>query len=149
MAVAEKIEQDLKAAMRAQDVDRLSTLRMLTAALKNAQIEQREKFSDDTAIAVLRREAKKRKEAGEAFTTGGRLELAAKELAELQIIESYLPAQLSAEQIEAAVTEAVSAAGGAPQFGQVMKVAMQKLKGQADGKVVGEMVKKILARTSG
>lgn len=135
--------------MRAQDVDKLSTLRMLTAALKNAQIEQREKFSDDTAIAVLRREAKKRKEAGEAFTTGGRPELAAKELAELHIIESYLPAQLSAEQIEAAVAEAASAAGDAPQFGQVMKVAMQKLKGQADGKVVGEMVKKILARTSG
>ncbi len=145
MTLIDRISQDIKDAMRASDSERTSTLRLLLASLRNAEIADKKNFSDEIALSVLQREAKKRAEAAAAYVKGNRPELAQKEQNELQLIAAYLPAQLTREEVAAAVDEAIAASGDQRQFGAVMKLAMQKLKGQADGKVVSEIVKEKLS----
>jgi uncharacterized protein YqeY len=141
MALVEQVDKDLMAAMKAKEELRLSVLRMMKAALKNKQIEVGKPLDDPAAIAVLRTLVKQRHESAEAFHKGGREDLAGKEEAEVKIIETYLPAAASDEEIDAAVVAAIAETGAttAKDLGKVMKAAMAKLADKnADGKRVNE-----------
>jgi uncharacterized protein len=141
MTLAEKVEKDLVAAMKAREELRLSVLRMAKTSLKNKQIELGNPLTDDQAIAVLRTLIKQRRDSADQFRKGGREELATKEEAETEILQTYLPAEANDEEIGAAVAAAIEETGAAgPQdLGKVMKAAMQKLAGKnADGKRVNQ-----------
>ena len=144
MSISEQVEKDLVAAMKAREELRLSVLRMAKTALKNKQVELGKALSDDEAIAVLRTLVKQRRDSVEQFRKGGREDLAAKEEAETEILQTYLPAAASDEEIVAAVAAAIAETGasGPQDLGKVMKVAMQKLAGKnADGKRVNQTVR--------
>ncbi|OGY64214.1 MAG: hypothetical protein A3I89_02330 [Candidatus Harrisonbacteria bacterium RIFCSPLOWO2_02_FULL_41_11] len=142
----EKLNQDLKNAMKSGDTGKLSVLRMVSASLHNKQIEKGKDavLSDDEVIEVLRREAKKRKESIEAFEKGGRPELADKEKTELVLIEAYLPKQMSREEVVVAVEKVLAGLADKSNQGLVMKAVMGELKGKADGKMISEVVKEKL-----
>jgi uncharacterized protein len=133
----------MRAAMKARDSARVSALRMLMSAVKNTEVERGHELTDEEVIEVAAREARRRRESIEAFRSGGRDDLVQKESAELSILESYLPAQLSAEELERIVDEAIAETGAASpkEMGAVMKVVMPKIKGRADGSVVSAAVK--------
>jgi uncharacterized protein YqeY len=144
MSIMEKVEKDLVTALRAQEALKLSVLRMMKAALMNKRSERGKDVDDTEALAVLRTLAKQRHESVEAFRKGGREDLAAKEEAEIKIVEAYLPAAASDEDIEEAVAAALAETGAtAPKdVGRAMKAAMAKLAGKnADGKRVSERVR--------
>jgi hypothetical protein len=144
MTIVETIEKDLVAALRAQETLKLSVLRMVKAALMNKKVEHGKAVDDPEALAVLRTLAKQRRESVEAFRKGGRTDLADKEEAEIKIVEAYLPAAASDEDIDAAVAEAIAETGAstAKDFGKAMKAAVAKLAGKnADGKRVSEKVR--------
>src|SRR5579863_5958075 len=152
MALTEQIDQDLVRAMKARDELRLSTLRMMKSALKLKQVELGKPLDDAVAAAVLRTLVKQRHDSAEQFRKGGREELASKEEAEIKIVESYLPASASDEEIDAAVAAAIVEVGGetgavgAKDMGKMMKAAMAKLAGKsADGKRVSEKVRSKLS----
>ncbi len=142
MTILERVEKDLVAAMKAREDLRLSVLRMMKAALKNKQIELSKPLDDDQAFTVLRTLVKQRHDSAEQFRKGGREELAAKEESEIKIVQGYLPAAASDEEIEAAVAAAITEAGatGAKDLGKVMKAAIAKLK-NADGRRVNEIAR--------
>lgn len=142
------VQDDLHAAMRAHDRLRAGTLRMVLTSITNAEVagtEHRE-LTDDDVLSVIAKEAKKRKEAASAYSEAGRDELAAQENAELEILETYLPAQLGDDDLRALVAEAIveTGASGMQQMGQVMKVAQAKVAGRADGGRVAALVKETL-----
>jgi len=144
MSVVEKIDHDLVAAMKARDELRLSVLRMAKTALKLKQVEHGRPLEDSEALGSLRTLVKQRHESAEQFRHGGREELATKEEAEIKILEEYLPATASEQEIEAAITTAISETGAlsAKDIGKVMKSAMAKLAGKTvDGKRVNEKVR--------
>lgn len=144
MSISEQVEKDLVTAMKAREELRLSVLRMAKTALKHKQVELGKALSDDEAIAVLRTLVKQRRDSVEQFRKGGREDLAAKEEAETEILQTYLPAAASDEEIVAAVAAAIAETGasGPQDLGKVMKVAMQKLAGKnADGKRVNQTVR--------
>lgn len=144
MPIVEQVEKDLVAAMKAREELRLSALRMAKTALKNKQIELGKPLNDDQAVAVLRTLVKQRRDSAEQFRKGGREDLATKEENEIEILQVYLPAEASDEEIAAAVTAAIEETGAAgPQdLGKVMKAAMSKLAGKnADGRRVNQMVR--------
>lgn len=144
MTISEQVEKDLVAAMKAREELRLSVLRMAKTALKHKQVELGKALNDDEAIAVLRTLVKQRRDSVEQFRKGGREDLAAKEEAETEILQTYLPAAASDEEIVAAVAAAITetGAGGPQDLGKVMKLAMQKLAGKnADGKRVNQTVR--------
>lgn len=134
----EQIQADTREAMKAKDSDRVGVLRMLSSAI---QLDAKE--GDGDAIAVLQRERKKRIEAAEAYEDGDRAEQAASERAEAELIETYLPAQLSDDELNAIVADAISQTGaeGMGDMGKVMGVAMGKTEGRADGKRVSAAVR--------
>lgn len=141
MGLLEQVEKDLVAAMKAQEALKLSVLRMMKAALTNKKIELGKPLGDTEAIAVLRTLVKQRHDSVEAYRKGGRDDLADKEAAEIKIVENYLPAAASEEEVEAAVAAAIAETGaaGPKDLGRVMKAAMAKLAGKnADGKRVNE-----------
>lgn len=148
----EKIQADTKEAMRAKEELRLSVLRMLSSAIHNREIEKRAKsgkeeiITEEETVAVIRSEAKKRRDAIAEFEKGGRKDLADKEAAELKILESYLPAEISEEEIAETVKEVVAGAGEVTgkDFGRVMGEVMKRVKGQASGEKVVHAVKKAL-----
>ena len=142
----EKLTQELKEAMKSGNADKVGVLRMLNAALHNQAIAKGKDavLTDEEVMEVLRREAKKRKESVEAFTKGGRPELAGKERVELVLIEVYLPKQMSREEVAAAVEKILAGLADKSNQGLVMKAVMQELKGKADGKMVREVVKEKL-----
>ncbi|MBC8413394.1 MAG: GatB/YqeY domain-containing protein [Nitrospira sp.] len=146
MSISDKLSNDLKNAMKSGDKEKLSILRMIISALKNIEIESREKASDDDTLKILRSFQKRAKDSINQFSTAGRTDLADKEKAELAIITGYLPSQLSEDDIINAVREAADALGatGPADMGKVMREAMTRLKGQADGKLVNTIVKQIL-----
>lgn len=139
--ILEQIQSDTRAAMKAGEKERVGTLRMVASA-----IQQDAKLGDDDAVAVLQRERKKRLEAADAFAEGGRDEQAAAERMEAELIEGYLPAQLSDAELEKLVADAVEQTGAASmqEMGQVMGVVMPKVKGRADGKRVSAAVRERL-----
>jgi uncharacterized protein YqeY len=144
MTIVEKVEKDLVVALKAQDALKLSVLRMMKAALMNKKVEHGKAVDDQEALAVLRTLAKQRHESVEAFRKGGREDLAAKEAAEIKIVELYLPAAASEEEIDAAVAAAILETGAstAKDMGKAIKAAMAKLAGKnADGKRVSEKVR--------
>jgi len=141
MDIVQKVEQDLVAAMKGREELRLSVLRMMKTALKLKQVELTRPLEDPEALAVLRTLVKQRHESAEQFRKGGREELASKEEAEIKIVEEYLPAAASDEEIEAAVMAAIADTGAstAKDLGKVMKAAMAKLAGKnVEGKRVNE-----------
>jgi len=143
------LRTDLHASMREQDKLRSETLRMALTAITNEEVSGKtaRELSDDEVLKVLAREAKKRREAATAYTGAKRPELAAKEEAELAILEAYLPAQLSDADLEALVAQAITETGatGMAQMGQVMKVASAQVAGRADGGRVAAIVKSVLS----
>lgn len=145
MTLKERIIADITIAQKAGEATRLGTLRMLSAALQNREIEKRGKgestpLTDDEITAVLVKEAKKRTEAVMLYAQGGREDLKKKEEAELEIIYTYIPRPISREEVEK-VVDAVIVALGSREFPVVMKEASVRLKGSADGKMVAEIVK--------
>jgi uncharacterized protein len=144
MALTEQVDKDMVAAMKAREELRLSTLRMMKTALKLKQVETGQSLDDAAAVAVLRTLVKQRHDSVEQFRKGGREEMAAKEEAEIKIIEGYLPAAASDQEIDAAVSAAIAETGAtlAKDMGKVMKAAMAKLAGKnADGKRVNERLR--------
>jgi uncharacterized protein YqeY len=149
MTLVQKIEQDLIESQRAKQQSKTAVLRLVKNALKNVAIEKRvdiTKLTDEQAIAVLRSEVKKRKESIEAFTKGGRLELAQREQDELTLIESYLPALMATDEIKKIVSEVIAEQQlQAPyQFGSLMGVVVKKIAGRADGVAVKEVVQQFI-----
>jgi len=146
----DQIQSDLKEAQLARDEIEVSTLRLLLSEIKNEEIKKGEKLFDQDIISVIQREVKKRKEAAAGFRTGGREEQAQKEEAELKILESYLPAQLSNEELTKVVEDTINELGAKSMadMGRVMGVVMGKVKGQADGGVVSALVKEKLIQVS-
>jgi uncharacterized protein YqeY len=144
MSIVEQIEKDLVGAMKAREELKLSVLRMAKAALMNKKVELGEPLGDPDALAVLRTLIKQRRDSTEQFRKGKRDDLADKEEAEIKIIELYLPASASAEEIDAAVASAIQETGAtnAKDMGKVMKATMAKLAGKnVDGKQVSEKVR--------
>ena len=134
--------------MRKHDAVRLSTLRMLKAALMNREVERKRGLDDGESLQVVAQLVKQRKDSIEQFTNGGRPELAAKEQAEITILETYLPAAANPAAVEQAVVDAIQETGATSpkDMGRVMKAAMARLAGQTvDGKMISELVRKKLA----
>jgi uncharacterized protein YqeY len=142
MAVQEQVKADLAIAMKAGERERVGALRLVLSELQKAA-----KEGDGDEVAVLRRERKRRLDAAEQYRGGGREDLAGQEEGEARMIEAYLPAELSDEELDGLVAEAVAEAGAtAPQdMGKVMSVAMPRVGGRADGKRVSERVREALA----
>lgn len=144
MSLSKQIVSDLTASMKAQDAGRTSTLRMVKAAMMNRQIEKGSELDDDDMQKLLRSLVKQRRDSIEQYEKAGRQELVAKESAEIDIIETYLPKAASAEEIEQAVAAAIAETGAnsMKDMGKVMKAAQSSLAGKnADGRMVSEMVK--------
>jgi uncharacterized protein YqeY len=149
MALLERVDSDLKNAMRAKDATRLSVLRMLKAALKNAAIEKSgadAQINDAEAIQVIRKQVRQRQDSIEGFEKGGRAELVAKEKEELSILQSYLPRPMSAEEVADVVGETIAEVGATSkaQMGVVMKAVQAKVAGRADGKTLSAEVQRQL-----
>jgi uncharacterized protein YqeY len=148
MNLKEKIEQDIKTAMKARDSIRLETLRAIKAAILLAETEKgaSETLTEEKEINLLTKELKKRKEAAEQFRNGNRPELAEKEEAEAKIIEEYLPKPLTEEELIDAIKVIISEvnATSSKDFGKVMGIASKRLQGKADGKLISEKVKELL-----
>ncbi len=154
MSLVEKIHQDMVGAMKQRSVDRLSTLRMVKAALKNKEIEQRTPVTDAQAVQVLTTLIKQRRDSIEQFTKGNRPELAEKEAAEIVVIEEYMPKAAGEEDLRQLITSTVAelraqgAQLGSKDMGTVMKAVQAKIQAgglRADGRLVSEMVKGALA----
>jgi len=144
MSMQETIMTSLKEAMKKGDSERVQTLRMLQAAIKNLEIEKRAKggsVTEDDVISVIRKEVKKRKESIEIYRKAAREDLAVKEDAEMAILEKYLPAEMSDDEIEKVVRSVI--AEGVTGFGPIMQGSLKKIAGRADSKKVGEVVKRV------
>lgn len=149
MTLQEKISDDMKKAMKSGDKLRLGTLRTLRAALLEKEIEKRGSggpMTPEEEIGVLTGAAKRRKESIELFQKGGREDLVAQESSELQIIQEYLPKQMSPEELTSLIKRVIAdtSASSPADFGKVMPAVMKEAKGKADGKTVQEMVRKLL-----
>jgi uncharacterized protein YqeY len=152
MAIRDQIVADLTAAMKAKDSQRLGVVRMLKSRIMEAEVEQRSRkgadyvLADEECLTVIATYAKQRRDSIEAYRKGGKEDLAAKEEAELAIIQQYLPAQMSEADVRALVAAAISETGAtsAKDMGAVMKAVMPKLKGGADGAMVNRIVRELL-----
>ena len=147
MALVDELSASIADAMRKHDAVRLSTLRMLKAALMNREVERKRALDPDESLQVVSQLVKQRKDSIEQFTNGGRPELAAKEQAEILILETYLPAAADPVVVEQAVADAIQETGATSpkDIGRVMKAAMARLAGQTvDGKTISDLVKKKL-----
>ncbi len=148
MSLDERIMNDYKQAMKDKDSAKSSTLSFLRAQLKYALIDKRvEKLSDEDAIAVIKKQVKQRQDSITQFEQGGRADLADKEKAELNLLKSYLPQEMSAEELNAVIEAAVKQTGAASMkdMGNVMKILLPQIGGRADSKLVSDLIKKRLA----
>jgi hypothetical protein len=146
MSFLQKLDDDLKTALKASDSLRVSVLRMTKAALKYRQIDKGGDLSAEDVASVLSSMAKQRRESIEQFSKGGREDLAEKERMELEILRSYLPEQATPEELEGVIVEAIkeTSADGTKDMGKVMRLVMSRVKGTADGKLVSQRVKDLL-----
>jgi uncharacterized protein YqeY len=144
--LTEKIRADLTAAMKAQEKERLSVIRMLQSAVKNEQINIGHELSDEEAMSVIRKAVKQRQDSIEQYSNAGRNELADKERAEMEILKAYLPAELSEDELEGGLREIIAATGAQSKkdLGKVMKEATARYRGRADGKRIQEIVGRLL-----
>jgi len=147
MSLKDKLAEDLKDAIRKGDETRKTALRMAITAIKNAEVAAIKQFEDSEVIGVIARQAKQRRESIEEFQKANRQDLVDKEAAELKILEAYLPAQMSRDEIIAEAQKAIQEAGarGPGDKGRVMSLLMPRLAGRADGKAVNEAVTELLA----
>lgn len=147
MSLLDRLTEDMKSAMKAGEAVRLGTIRLLRGQIKDAAIDKRADLTDDEELGVLANAAKKRREAIQAYQDAGRLDLAAREEAELAVIQSYLPAALTAAEVETIVDRAITEAGAQSirDIGKVMPLVMNQTKGRADGKMVSDMVRRKLS----
>jgi uncharacterized protein YqeY len=146
LSITERIQADLTAAAKARDKDRLAALRLVLDALNKEAKEARGALDEQREVVVLKRERKRRAEAAEAYRKAGRDEPAATEEAEAAVIEEYLPAEISDEELEALIADALSETGAASQkeMGKVMSAVMSRAGGRADGRRVSELVRQRL-----
>ena len=146
MELRSRIEADTKDALKSGAKDKVSTLRMLNAALKNKQIDKRRPLTEEEVIETARTLIKQRRDSIEQFAKGGRQDLVDKETAEIAVLEVYLPKQLTREELEIMVRDAIAQSGaqGAKDMGKVMKTLVPLVGGRADGKLVSELVKNVL-----
>jgi uncharacterized protein YqeY len=142
----ERITEDMKTAMRGGDKDRLGLIRMLQAAIKQREVDERIQLDDAQTLAVIEKMIKQRKESVAQFQSGGREDLVAKENAEIAVLQAYLPAQLSEAELDAIVKEAIASTGAASvkDMGKVMAIVKQKAAGRADMGAVGARIKAAL-----
>ena len=147
MPLKERLQSDLKDAMRQGDKQRRDTLRLVLSSLHNAEIDARGDLDDDGVLGVLTKEAKQRRESIEEFRKGGREEKAAEEEAELEVISGYLPEALSREEVLAAAKEVIQESGASSMkdIGKVMPALMQRLQGRADGREASAVVRELLS----
>ena len=143
MSLKERITEDMKAAMRAKDSERLGTIRMVTAAIKQREVDERIQLDDTQVLAVLEKMIKQRKESVTQFLAGGREDLAAKENKEIDLLQTYLPAQLSEAELDALVADAVAKSGATSikEMGKAMALLKQSAQGRADMGVVSAKLK--------
>ncbi len=144
--LSDQVRADLTESMKARSAERTSVLRMLQAAIKNEQINVQHELSDEEVMTVLRKAVKQRQDSIEQYTKGNRPDLAAKEESELQILKTYLPPELSDDEIESGVREIIASTGAQSKkdMGKVMKEATARYKGRADGKKIQEIVSRLL-----
>jgi uncharacterized protein YqeY len=147
MSLKERITEDMKAAMRAKDSERLGTIRLLTAAMKQKEVDERVELDDVAVIAIVDKMLKQRKDSIEAFEKAARQDLADKEIAEVKVLQAYLPARLSADEVAAEVKAIVAELGakGPGDMGKVMGAVKSRLAGKADMGQVSAAVKAALA----
>jgi hypothetical protein len=147
MGLVDKVAQDLISAMKAGEGQRLGVIRLLRTRLKEAQVEKRGELTDEECFKIIMSEVAKRKEAIELFEKGGRADLAGRELKEIEVLETYLPPRLSEDELKAIVGEAIREvdAKSPNDLGKVMKVAMPKVTGRAEGSLVSKIVRELLA----
>jgi len=143
MKIQDKIQDDMKAALKSGDKLVLETLRMLRAQMKNVTIEKGEDLSEEDVFGILSKEMKKRKESIKLYNEGGRQELAEKEEQEMKVLSAYMPEELSPEELNVIISKAISetSAEGLKDMGKVMGAVMPQVKGRADGKVIQDLVK--------
>ena len=148
MPLKEQLSEDIKAAMRAKEGETLSTLRLISAAIKQKEVDERIELTDAQVLAVIEKMIKQRKDSITQFKAGGRQDLVAKEEAELAILSAYMPAQMSEAEVAAAVDAAINASGAAgPQdMGKVMAILKPQLAGKADMGAVSQLIKAKLTR---
>ncbi|NPU84893.1 MAG: GatB/YqeY domain-containing protein [Syntrophaceae bacterium] len=147
MTMKKQVEQDMIQAAKARDKVRLSALRLIKTAMHNREIDLKRELNEPEILQLLSGMVKQRRDSIEQFAKGGRADLVAQEEAELAIIQSFMPQQLSREEIEAEIEKAVGEAGASSvkDMGKVMKVLIPRITGKADGKMVGDLVKAKLA----
>ena len=143
MSLKERITEDMKAAMRSGEKERLGAIRMITAAIKQREVDERITLDDAQVTAVLEKMIKQRKESLVQFQSGGRQDLADKESAEIALLQTYLPAQLSEAELDALIQEAITATGASSvkDMGKVMGIIKNKAAGRADMGAVGAKIK--------
>ena len=147
MTLLDRLAQELKAAMIAKGAERLSTLRLLKSAVGYAQIERRtENLTEAEVVALIQKEVKKRRDAAEQYEKGGRPELASKEKQEITVLESFLPKPLALDELEQLIRAAIQETGATSkkQMGQVIKAVQARAAGRAAGKLISELVGKLL-----
>ncbi|MBR7070535.1 MAG: GatB/YqeY domain-containing protein [Oxalobacter sp.] len=144
MSLKEQITADMKAAMRAKEMKRLGTIRMLTAAMKQKEVDERIELDDAQILAIIEKMIKQRRDSIAQFTAGNRPDLVESEQAEIDVLSVYMPEQLSEAEIAAEVAEAVKGAAGPKDMGKVMGALKGKLAGRADMGVVSKLVKQAL-----
>jgi len=146
MDLKDQIRNDIKEAMKSKDVERRDALRLLSAAMKQIEVDERKELSDDDVIAIIQKQIKQRNDAAEQYKSAGRDELYAKEMAEIGVFETYLPAQLDDTELESALKVIIenTKAGSMKEMGKVMGVASKELAGKADGKRISACVKQLL-----
>ncbi|CAG7606132.1 putative protein YqeY [Paenibacillus solanacearum] len=146
MSLSEKLNDDMKLAMKSQDKFKLSVIRMVRAAIKNIEIDQRKTLDDQEVLDVLNREIKQRKDSLQEFEKAGREDLAEGLRAELAILMEYMPQQFSEEEVKAIVQQTIQEVGASSKadMGKVMGALMPKVKGRADGKIVNQFVQQLL-----
>jgi uncharacterized protein len=146
MALKDRITEDMKTAMRAADKERLGTVRLLLAAIKQREVDERISLDDGQVLAVIEKMIKQRREAIAQFESGGRSDLAAKENAEIGVLQAYLPAQLTPAEVEALIAEAIAATGAASikDMGKVMGFVKPKAQGRTDMGALSARIKQKL-----
>jgi uncharacterized protein len=144
--LSDQVRADLTESMKARSAERTSVLRMLQAAIKNEQINVQHELSDEEVMTVIRKAVKQRHDSIEQYTKGNRADLAAKEQSELEILKTYMPPELTDEEIESGVREIIASTGAQSKkdMGKVMKEATARFKGRVDGKKIQEIVQRLL-----
>jgi uncharacterized protein YqeY len=146
MSLSDKLNEDMKTAMKSQDKFKLSVIRMVRSSIKNLEIDLKKSLSDEETLDVIQKEVKQRKDALQEFEKANRMDLADPLRLEIQILTSYMPEQLSEDDVKAIIQQTIIEAGATSKadMGKVMTALMPKIKGRADGKIVNQLVQQLL-----